>query len=281
MTTPVTGIGRNLLASMLVRAFRGNVAAGISLPDILDGGFSGRLSRKFLAIVDEAKEGSGERRWARGERMKSLITEEHRVIKPKYGHQSVERNCCRWLMFSNHKDAIPFDSNDRRIVVIANPTERRSPGYYERQFARLDDQAFIASIRRYLETLDLSTFKAGEHAPMSEAKLETLNAMASEVDRLVAAFKDECETELTSRTLIKDSIAFEDHELKVDANHLTHAIERAGMVNTGRSIKAGGKRHAVIIIRGAWGAADVRNADSMALAKIVFPPDGVPPEGRM
>jgi hypothetical protein len=38
MTTPVTGIGRNLLASILVRALRGFVAAGISLPEMLDGG---------------------------------------------------------------------------------------------------------------------------------------------------------------------------------------------------------------------------------------------------
>ena len=58
MTTPTTGIGRNLLASILVRALRGFVAAGISLPELLDGGFTGRLSKKLLVIVDEAREGS-------------------------------------------------------------------------------------------------------------------------------------------------------------------------------------------------------------------------------
>ena len=127
MTTPQTGIGRNLLASMIVRVLRGHVAAGVSLPELLDGGFTGRLSRKLLAIVDEAREGSGDKRFQRAERLKSLVTEEHRHINIKYGTQSIEKNCCRWLMFSNHPDAIPFDNSDRRIVVIENqPSGSRS-----------------------------------------------------------------------------------------------------------------------------------------------------------
>jgi primase-polymerase (primpol)-like protein len=62
-TTP--GIGRNLYASIIVRALRGHAAAGVSLPDLLDGSFTGRLSKKLLAIVDEAREGSGDRRHQR------------------------------------------------------------------------------------------------------------------------------------------------------------------------------------------------------------------------
>jgi primase-polymerase (primpol)-like protein len=57
MTAKKTGIGRNLLSSMIVRVLRGHVAAGVALPELLDGGFTGRLSRKLLAIVDEAREG--------------------------------------------------------------------------------------------------------------------------------------------------------------------------------------------------------------------------------
>src|SRR5262249_27091594 len=77
MITPKTGIGRNLLASILVRALRGFVAAGVSLPDILDGGFTGRLGEKLLIIVDEAREGSGERRYQRANRVSPDNTEEH------------------------------------------------------------------------------------------------------------------------------------------------------------------------------------------------------------
>src|SRR5262249_1257812 len=64
--TKQTGIGRNLLASMLTRVLRGHVAAGVDLPELLSGkGYTGRLSQKLLAIVDEAWEGGGAERYRR------------------------------------------------------------------------------------------------------------------------------------------------------------------------------------------------------------------------
>lgn len=252
MITQTTGIGRNLLASMIVRVLRGYVAAGISLPEILDGGFTGRVSQKLLAIVDEAREGGGERRYQRAEKLKSIITEVHRHINHKYGLQFVEKNCCRWLMFSNHLDAIPFDVFDRRIVVIANPTERREPAYYERMFPLLDDHIFIAAVRRLLETRDISLFRPGEIAPMNEAKQKALAGMMTDAERVVAEFKEDCETELTFRSKIRTHVDF-GVAGEIKENHLTHAITRAGMINTGHRIRLENKRReTIIIVRGNW-----------------------------
>jgi Family of unknown function (DUF5906) len=285
MTTPTTGVGRNLLASMIVRALRGFVAAGISLPELLDGGFTGRLSKKLLAIVDEAREGSGDRRHQRAERLKSIITEEHRHVNPKYGHQSVEKNCCRWLMFSNHQDAIPFDNSDRRVIVIANPTVRKEAAYYERLFRLLDDNAFIGSVRRWLETLDISGFRPGEHAPMNEAKLQVLNEMMTETERAVLEFKEDCETDLTSRYRIRCH-ATEKGQLHVNDTHLTHAIRRAGMTNTGRRVWTKRKddkkkilptefqqRLSVVIVKGGeWNAETVKKATDEELLEAMGEP---------
>jgi hypothetical protein len=236
MITPTTGVGRNLLASILVRVLRGFVAAGVSLPDLLDGGFTGRLSKKLLAIVDGAKEGAGDRRYQRAERFKSLQTEEHRHVNPKYGLQSVEKNCCRWLMFSNHQDAVPFDNSDRRVVVIDNPTKRKAAKYYERLFKLLDDAKFIASVRRLLETLDIREFRPGEHAPINAAKERMLLEMMSDTERGVLEFKEDCKTALTFRDWIRDHVA-RGGSLTINDAHLTHAIRRAGMVNTERRIR--------------------------------------------
>jgi Family of unknown function (DUF5906) len=252
MITQTTGIGRNLLASMIVRTLRGHVAAGVSLPELLDGTFTGRLSEKLLAIVDEAKEGSGERRYQRGQTLKRLITEEHRHINRKYGLQSVEKNCCRWLMLSNHLDAIPFDNTDRRVIVIANPTKRKESAYYERMFGLLDDHNFIASVRRLLETRDISRFRPGDHAPMNEAKQEALAGMMSETERVIAEFKEDCPAELTSRTIIRNYVNGTLGTM-VNESHLTHAINRAGMINTGKRVEmADGDRQSVVIVKGNW-----------------------------
>jgi Bifunctional DNA primase/polymerase, N-terminal/Family of unknown function (DUF5906)/Primase C terminal 2 (PriCT-2) len=277
MTTRTTGIGRNLLASILVRALRGHVAAGVSLPDLLDGGFTGRLSKKLLATVDEAREGGGDRRYQRAERLKSLLTEDYRHVNPKYGFQSVEKNCCRWLMFSNHDDAIPFDNSDRRVIVISNPTERKSDEYYARLYGMLDDGVFIASVRRWLETKDISDFRAGGHAPMNEAKQRALDEMMTETDRVIAEFKEDCGTELTSRSWIQDRVEVNDGGV-VNKTLLTYAIRRAGMVNVGRRVRTEGIRHSVVIVKpdGKWTVEAVKKASEEALLKAmgVDPPRG-------
>jgi primase-polymerase (primpol)-like protein len=283
MTTPTTGTGRNLLASILVRALRGFVAAGLSMPELLDGaGFTGRLSKKLLLIFDEAREGGGEGRYKRQLRLTSMLNQEHRHINPKYGHESIEKNCARWLMFSNFDDAIPFDNADRRVIVIANPTVRKEDTYYERLYGLLNDSAFIGSVRRYLETKDIDGFRPGEHAPMNEAKQRVLNSMMSETERAVAEFKEACKTELTSRgtirAFINENNYYEGSQYRREADptetHLTHAIRRAGMVSTGRRItaykmegcpEAGGKtRFSVVIMHkdGGWTHDLVKNADA-------------------
>jgi hypothetical protein len=277
MMTPTTGVGRNLMGSIIVRVLRGHVAAGVSLPELLDGGFTGRLSRKLLAIVDEAREGSGERRYQRAQRIKSLITEEHRQINPKYGFQSIEKNCCRWMMFSNHDDAIPFDNSDRRIAYLKNPTERRPSDYYERLFGLLDDAAFIGSVRRSLEMLDISSFKPGAHAPMNEAKKAALYAMLSETERAVLEFREDCRTDLTTRTKIRDHVYWR-LDGNINESHLTHAIARAGMISTGRRITEqtetarAAALYSVVIVRGNWTSDSVADAAAELLRRVIWPP---------
>ena len=85
MVTPTRGIGRNWLTGVLARVIRGYVAAGVTLGDVLDGGFNGRLSRKLLATVDETREGLTAKRYERGNALQRIVTEETRLINPKYG----------------------------------------------------------------------------------------------------------------------------------------------------------------------------------------------------
>lgn len=266
MVTPTTGVGRNLLASILVRVLKGHVAVGVSLPDLLEGkGFNGRLSRKLLCIVDEAREGPNSQRYQRENRLRSLITEEHRLINPKYGLQSIEKNCCRWLMFSNYLDALPFNNEDRRIEVIANPKERKPNEYYEQLYGMLEDRAFIASVRQLLMTWNISGFKPGEHATMSGAKKEALSLLKSDVEHRVDEFKEDCETPLTSRWAIEEAV----RELHPNSTHLTHAISNAGMINTGRRVRdSEGHRYRVVIVdKDAWSVDMVMRVDHQVLLR--------------
>lgn len=267
MTAGQTGIGRNWLAGVLARVFAGNVAAGVDLGDLLDGGYNGRLGGKLLAIVDEVRDGMGEGRYRRAEKLKTLISEITRALNPKYGHQRVEVNCCRWMMFSNYDDALPLDAMDRRVIVIANPTVRRPPAVFMHIYGLLRDPKFIASVRHLLATTDLAGFDPGALATMSAAKEAVIASGLSGVDRAVADFArlwPEGHTVAPLRAL-RDFVTQDTGERPSDRS-LHYAMKRAGLVRLEVRVRVSGVHETVVHIP-SRGAPPVRpdHACEMAL----------------
>lgn len=264
MIATETGIGRGTLASILTRTLRGYVAANMNV-DALLGGFNGRISQKLLATVDEVREGNSANRYVKAEALKSKITEETSALNPKYGAQSVEKNCCRWLMFSNHMDALPFDNNDRRIIVIENPTWRAQPGWYGRLHDLMKEPAFIASIQHHFMTMDLAGFNPHEPAPINEGKRKALASLESGAGRACHEFAEQWPDELATRS---DLVKF----IGADApkgRALDHDIERAGM-RTARYQRIGATAETMLIVRGPLTPEDIAAAPrSMIAARIL------------
>lgn len=244
MFTPKTGTGRGTLASILTRVLRGYVAANVSA-ETLFGAYNGRLSMKLLATVDEVREGNSRERWTKAEQLKSKVTEEYRHLNPKYGAQSVEKNCCRWLMFSNHPDALPFDNSDRRIIVIENPSECASADWYARLHDDMDDPAFIASVQHYLATLPLHGFNPHEHAPMSAAKAKALASLVTDAEDAVRQFQTEWPGDLA---FVSDLHRYVADDAKSE-DWCRHEATRAGM-RTGNRFKVAGRWERPLIVRG-------------------------------
>lgn len=261
MIATQTGIGRGTLASILTRALRGYVAANMNV-DALFGGFNGRISQKILATVDEVREGNSTNRYAKSEALKSKITEETRSLNPKYGAQSVEKNCCRWLMFSNHLDALPFDNSDRRIVVIENPTWRQNSEWYTYLHSLMDEQAFIASIQNYFMTLDIAGFNPHEPAPINDAKRKALSALESEATRACREFTVQWPDELATVSDLREFIG--DDAPAPRALH--HEIERAGMLTAGK-FRVADKTETVLIVRGTLTDDDVKAATKSEIVR--------------
>lgn len=168
------GVGRNWLAALLAHVWSGNVAMDFDLKSSLSSGFNGQLSRKLLAVVDEINEGGTGERWQHSEKLKSMVTASHRFINVKYGLQHTEKNCCRWLLFSNYETALPLTVDDRRWNVIRNPSEPHSgEGYYRSLYSTLypkPDPLFIASVRQFLRARNIAAFNPGAHAARNDAK---------------------------------------------------------------------------------------------------------------
>lgn len=190
MFTESFGIGRNWLASVLARVWPGEVAANVNLPALIDGSFNGQIAGKRLAVVDEVYVNDfGKSRYAIENRLRQLITEETRVINPKYARQFTEWNVLRWLLFSNHADGLPMPAHDRRFAVIANPTERHAGGadYYARLYAALRDPEFIEAVGWHLAKLDIREFNAGATPTVNDAKRAVIEATTPELEKELRA----------------------------------------------------------------------------------------------
>lgn len=249
MVTPQTGIGRNWLASLLARVWPGECRLGFDLLGMLNSSFNGPLSRRTLVVVDELKASdTGYSTTHHAQHLKAQLTTEVRTINPKFGRVHHEFNCARWLMFSQHLDALPLEKNDRRIIVISNPTERRTPDYYRRLYALLDDAAFVAAVAQYLGQRDLSGFNPSEPAPLTVTKREAIEACASDVERALIELRDASQWPLMTATDITQYL--KDCGLTPPAGRgVSTAYMAAGLVRCERMPTINGKQHRVVALR--------------------------------
>ncbi|MEQ1780868.1 MAG: DUF5906 domain-containing protein [Hyphomonadaceae bacterium] len=216
------GMGRNWLAGVLTRVWRGDVAASFDLVGTLDTGFNARLSRCMLAIVDEVCE-TGGLQWSHANALRQLVTAEVRAINPKYGRQTLEYNAARFLLFSNHANALPLDENDRRFFVVDAPGAPLGTEYYRTLYLQLDNPEFIAAVGWLLSQRDISGFQPGARPPMTDAKKALTTAAKSETDLLAEDVVRGWPVDVITLSEIADQLGHE------PTKATSHALDRAGL----------------------------------------------------
>jgi hypothetical protein len=177
---PKTGCGRNWLASILARVWKGYTAPNVDLPALLEGSYNDELAGRVLAIVDEVQEG-GSDKIRNANRFVAMLNAETRSINPKFGRKYYEFNSCRWLVFSNYVNALPLKANDRRIYVVSFNGEPKAPEYYIKLYSLVNDPEFTSSVANYLKTRDIKNFNPGMRPDVNDAKKAALNASKSAI----------------------------------------------------------------------------------------------------
>ena len=238
---PFTGLGRNWVSSLAVRLWPGEVAGSFDLDSYLDGGFTGRLGHKRLIVVDEMRN-TGKDKHQRAQRFKTAITEDTRTINPKYGRETIEYNCARWLVFSNHISAMPLDGNDRRVNVSVCDDRAKVPSYYTDLYNSLKDVEFVLSVKQFLRERDLSKFNPGAPAKLTEAKEQMIDSGKSNTQVGVEEFLEEA----TGVVLMDDILSHlgmrnaSTTEKQYAGRAAAHALEDAGWRKLKR-VKVSGK----------------------------------------
>ena len=238
-----TGLGRNWIASVLTRVFAGYVAPSFDLPLMLETGFNGGLSRKVLAIVDEIQEG-GNGQWKHAQKLKTIVNQEFRTMNPKCAPMHTEYNACRWLVFSNHLNAIPLDETDRRFEVAIIEAQPQSQSYYSNLYSHLENPAFIASVANLLKTRNIQGFNPGARPELSESKKRMIEESKSESQKLA----EEIVKFWPFDVIILDDI-YEILTTTSADKSVRPICDQVGMISYPTSLRVFGNKHRCRIIR--------------------------------
>ncbi|AYE27828.1 hypothetical protein CNX72_11010 [Burkholderia pseudomallei] len=247
-----TGTGRNWMASVLARVWRGYVAPNVDLPALLESQFNGALAGRVLAMVDEVQEGGGENPFRTANKLNAIVNAEKRKINPKFGRECWEHNACRWLVFSNYENALPMKGTDRRWRVVRHNAAPRSPETYAKLYALLNDAEFINAVGMYLRERDIGAFNPGERPPMNDAKRAALDASKSipqkAAEQLVANWPSDVITNGDAAEVMGDG-----SEKGVTPAAMRRALTEAGAIQygDGRPVKVRGQSWRCWILRNA------------------------------
>ena len=275
---PRTGMGRNLISSVLGRIFVGYAALSYNLGASLKSGFNGLLAGKLLAVVDEIDEGASGRKYQLQQDLKQLVTEETRTINPKFGRQHVEWNACRWLIFSNSEVAIPLEDADRRFVVVRCDDDPRPEAYYWELYRLRDDPAFIASVAEYLQQRDISSFKPGMRAPLTAAKAGLLERVRSEGEQAAFDIVERWPVDVITSAEIDTAMG----EERPRGAAKRYSLERAGfMVLRSWKEQAEGSWRQKITAYAVRNSADWKGADITALRAEIARADSAAKEAAL
>lgn len=267
MVTSQTGIGRNWLASLLARVWAGATRLGFDLVGSMTSGFNGPLSRRLLVIVDELKAAdTGYGTANHAQQLKAMLTTEHRQINPKFGRQHIEFNCARWLMLSQHHDALPLERSDRRVIVIDNPVERRPADYYVRLYALLDNEAFVNVVGHWFAARDLAAFNPSEPASLTSTKAKAIEACLPDLDRALMQLRDGTQDCAMTSEQIGEYLA--GCGIRATGGRaMSAAYAAAGMVPCKSLVRLGGRKHRVVALRDTDRLRDASPMDLVRLLK--------------
>lgn len=269
------GTGRNWLESVISRLWRGYVAPSVDLEALVNGNFNGALAGRIIAVVDEIRAGAREDAYMMEGKIRNMLTEETRYIKPKFGKEYTEHNACRWLLFSNHKDAIPMNENDRRWYVVNLNDEPRAEHVYAELYALLDHPGFVDSIGAWLAGRDITRFNPGARPPVTEAKRKAIEATKSPFQKIAQQLIKHWPCDFITVGDLINVMNDGDHTAKRLSPAMRHALTDAGMYSHDAGIyDDNGNRQRCWIIRNvdAWLQPYVICKDNTAKAFAAFRP---------
>ena len=250
----IPGTGKSFF-SKLLRCCLGIENVGLVSTDQVISNFNAWATNVSVNVLEELRI-AGHNRFDAVNKVKPLITDEYIYINDKGIRPYQTLNTTNYICFTNHRDCIPIDDDDRRWWVIFVPLKKLSEiedytgiphqEYHKKLFDGLEKYA--AEIRKWLLEIKITEeFMQTKNAPMTDHK-EVM--IATEEEGCLGLFEIremlEKENEWYNKKVIsfKDlytQIIFEHEHLPINRQQLVFILKRLGYVALPRPISIEGE----------------------------------------
>jgi hypothetical protein len=250
----IPGTGKSFFA-VLLRAALGVVNVGTVSPNQVSSDFNEWATNVSVNILEELRV-QGHNRYEAVNALKPLITDDMIQINDKGIRPFMTLNTANYICFTNAKDALPLDENDRRWWIIfipinnLNEFEKRVGEDVKTYFPNLFDAVRRngAELRKWFLEYDITEeFKNIKQAPMTshklmmvateDASIEGLSEVKDIIQKGGKYFNSEC----VSTSDLFGEVLFEHPEIDIKTNKQAYILKKLGFQKMPGKIKIDGK----------------------------------------
>lgn len=254
----IQGVGKSFFGELL-RCCLGDRNVGTVSPTQVVSDFNGWATGVSVNVLEELRM-KGRNRHDAVNSLKPLVTDRMIQINDKGVKQFMTYNTTNYICFTNYKDSIPLDSDDRRWWVIFVPIDSLDEmaeivgesivTYFPKLFHAV--RTYGCEIRKWLLEFELTKeFLAIKQAPMTDDKMSMIATEESSLEGYVEA-KEMIEKgdkyynkDVVSSSDLFSDLMFEHPDLEIKTNKRNQILKKLGFTTSSKPIKIDGKSRRV------------------------------------
>lgn len=264
----IQGVGKSFFGELL-RACLGDRNVGTVSPNQVVNEFNGWATNVVVNILEELRV-KGHNRYDAVNALKPLITDRMIQINDKGVKQYMTYNTTNYMCFTNYKDALPLDEDDRRWWVIFVPIQSLKD---MRQFVGEDAVSYFPKlfnavrnngqeIRKWLLEYEITAdFMNIKQAPMTQHKLSMIATEdagfegLTELRELIKKGGKFFNEDVISSSDLFEALLFENPELEIQTTKRNILLKKLGYMILPNPIKIDGKARRV------WAKSQIPNSE--------------------
>jgi hypothetical protein len=250
----IQGVGKSFFGELL-RACLGDRNVGTVSPTQVTSDFNGWATNVVVNVLEELRV-KGRNRFDAVNALKPLVTDRMIQINDKGVKQFMTYNTTNYMCFTNYKDSLPLDKDDRRWWVIFVPIQSLSElkqyvgeeakTYFPKLFDAV--RSHDREIRKwFLEYEITKEFLAIKQAPMTDDKMSMIATEEASFEGL-AELKEMISTggkyfneDVVSSPDLFEALMFEHPEMEFKTSQRNAMLKRLGYVSLPQPVKIDGK----------------------------------------